>query len=105
MCTWLTAVTIASKVFTAEGKFLRMFGRAGEGRGELNSARGVAIDSSGRVYVSEFKNHSVSVFTSEGQFVTSFGSEGEGQGQFNYPRGLAVDSSGVVYVCDRYNSC
>ena len=61
---------------------------------------GVAVDSSGRVYVSEYCNHRVSVFTSEGQFVTSFGSKGKGLGQFNHTsEGLAVDSSGVVYVC------
>lgn len=64
----------------------------------------MAIDSSGRVYVSENGNHRVSVFTSYGQFVTSFGSEGEGPGQFKCPRGLAVDSSGVLYVCDGHNN-
>ena len=64
---------------------------------------GIAIDSSDRVYVSEYLHHRVSVFTSEGQFVTLFGSEGEGPGQFKNPHGLAVDSSGVVYVCDNGN--
>ena len=34
------------QVFTAEGKFLSMFGRHGEGRGELNWPIGVAIDTS-----------------------------------------------------------
>ncbi len=34
----------------------------------------VAVDSSDRVYVSEWGTHSLSVFTSEGQFLTSFGS-------------------------------
>ena len=37
------------QVFTAEGMFLRMFGRHGKGRGELQDSRGVAVDSSGRV--------------------------------------------------------
>ena len=50
---WLTVITIYIQVFTAEGKFLRMFGRCGEGRGELKGPIGVAIDSSGRVYISE----------------------------------------------------
>ena len=72
--------------------------------GELSLPYGLAIDSSDRVYVSEYDNHRVSVFTSEGQFVTSFGSRGEGPGQFACPRGLAVDSTGVVYVCDYNNS-
>ena len=92
------------QVFTAEGKFLRMW--RGQGRGELDSPCYVAVDTSGMVYVSEVGNHRVSVFTSEGQFVTSFGRWGEGPGEFKYPRprGLAVDNSGVVYVCDRDNN-
>ena len=81
-----------------------MFGRCGEGMGELRSPSGVDIDSSGMVYVSEADNDRVSVFTSEGGFVMSFGSRGEQPGQFKYPCGLCVDNSGVVYVCDNDNS-
>ena len=94
------------QVFTAEGKFLKMFGRRGDGRGELRAPEGVAIDSSDcdMVYVSEWGNNRVSVFTSEGVFVSPFGSPGERPAQFNYPGGVAVDNSGVVYVCDRNNN-
>ena len=92
------------QVFTAEGRFLRMFGRVGEGGGELGEPSAIAVDGSGLVYVGEHGSHGcVSVFTSEGGFVTSFGRRGSGPGQFNDPRGLAVDSSGVVYVCDSKN--
>ena len=82
-----------------------MFGRRGQGKGELASPHYVAVDTSGMVYVSDVKNHRVSVFTTEGQFVTSFGREGTGPGEFNRPQGLAVDNSGVVYVCDCRNRC
>ena len=92
------------QVFTAEGKFLRMFGRRGQDRAELAKPRYIAVDTSGMVYVSEDDNDRVSVFTSEGQFVTSFGRKGEGSGEFKSPRGLAVDNSGVVYVCDLHNN-
>jgi tripartite motif-containing protein 2/3/tripartite motif-containing protein 71 len=81
-----------------------MFGRRGEGRGELVRPIGVAIDTSEMVYVSGVGNHRVSVFTSEGQFVMTFGRRGEGPGEFLSPRGLAVDTSGVVYVCDKDNN-
>ena len=87
------------QVFTAKGKFLRMFGRHGEGRGELQGPIGVAIDSSGMVYVSEEGNHRASVFTSDGGFVMSFGSRGEKPGRFRCSSGLCVDNGGVVYVC------
>ncbi len=89
------------QVFTAEGKFLRMFGRHGHGRGELNWPFSITIDTSDRIYVGDL-NHRISVFTSEGHFITSFGgNKGEGPGEFKCPRGLA---SGVVFVCDSYNN-
>ena len=64
------------QVFTAEGKLLHMFGRHGQGRGELDWPVGVAIDVNGMVYVSKNNNHRVSIFTSEGDFVMSFGGKG-----------------------------
>ena len=79
---WLTLDNHRIQVFTAKGEFLRMFGRRGQGRGELNWPCGLALDTSNRVYVSEGENHRVSVFTSEGQFVMSFGRKGQGPGEF-----------------------
>ena len=72
------------QVFTAGGKFLRMFGRKGAGRGP----EGIAVDASDLVYVTEYCNHRVSVFTSEGRFVTSFGRKGSGPGEFGHPRDI-----------------
>ena len=93
------------QVFTAEGKFLRMFGGRGRGRGELCDPRGVTVDTNDLVYVSnEGTDHCVLVFTSEGQFVTSFGKKGAGKGEFFCPTGVAVDIKGVVYVCDSENN-
>ena len=81
------------QVFTAEGKFLRMFGKRGCEWGELNRPDGVAIDTDDIVYVTEGGNCRVSVFTSEGDFVTSFGEA------LQSPCGVAVDDSGVVFLC------
>ena len=78
-----------------------MFGRCGEGKGDLKWPFGVGIDSSDKVYVTESGNRCVSVFTTEGQFVTSFGTWSKGlQMAKAHPLGLAVDNTGVVYVCD-----
>ncbi len=90
------------QVFTAEGKFLRMFGRVGGGRGELADPISITIYTSDRVYVGDF-NHHISVFTSNGHFITSFGQKGKRPGEFDSSFGLAVDASGVVYVCDTEN--
>ncbi len=64
---------------------------------------GIALESSGNVYVAETWNCRIQKFTSSGQFVTRWGSEGSGDGQFNYPEGIAIDSSGNVYVADTNN--
>ena len=92
------------QVFTASGKFLRMFGRYGRGRGEVNGPAGVTVDTNNIVYVSEYVSDHVSVFTCEGQFVTSFGRKGESPGEFKGPCGPAVDNCGVVYVSDFDNN-
>ena len=88
-------------VFTAEGWFLRKFGRKGSGEGELEWPSSVSIDSNDIVYVAERDNSRVSMFTSQGKFIRSF--ETIGKEEFCLPCGIAVDTSGLLYVCDTYN--
>ncbi len=77
---------------------------SGTGNGQFNSAGGVAVDSSGNVYVADTNNNRIQKFTSSGAYMTQWGSSGSGDGQFSNPNGVAVDSSGNVYVADTYNN-
>ena len=70
----------------------------------FNDPRGIAIDSSGYVYVADKDNHRIQKFTSNGQFVTKWGSLGSNPGEFSYPKGIAVGSDGKVYVSDTGNN-
>ena len=80
-------------------------GRAGSGAGQFFSPEGIAVDSAGNVYVSEFANNRVQKFTSDGAMTgVSWGSVGTADGQFQRPTALAVDAAGSVYVADRDNS-
>src|SRR5208282_4272787 len=65
---------------------------------------GVAVDSSGNVYVIDSGYSRVEKFTSDGKYLTQWGSYGYGPGQFYKPYGVAVDSSGNVYITETGNS-
>ncbi|MFC5471830.1 S-layer homology domain-containing protein [Cohnella suwonensis] len=83
-------------------------GGDGSGLGEFYYPSGVAVDSSGNVYVADSENNRIQKLTvSTGiwsEWVKSGGGYGSGLSEFNYPMGVAVDSSGNVYVADTYNS-
>lgn len=90
-----------------------VFGSAdGTGSAALFSGpQGVAVDSSGNVYVADTGNSTIRVISPSGTSSTLAGlagnpgnADGSGTGvQFNLPQGVAVDSSGNVYVADTGN--
>lgn len=81
-------------------------GSSGAGDGQFHSPRGIAISSSGNVYVTEAGNDRVQEFDSSTSrnFVTKWGSPGSGTGQFDNPFAVATDSADNVYVADTGNS-
>jgi serine/threonine-protein kinase len=77
---------------------------------QFSSPSGVAVDSSGTIYVADSNNHRIRKVTSGGAVTTLAGSgtpsfaDGLGtNAMFSYPFGVAVDSSGNVYVADSGN--
>ncbi len=78
----------------------------------LNFPRGIAVDSTGNVYVADQNNHTILkiapggiVTTLAGQAGLSGNSNGTGSAaRFNRPQGVAVDSTGTVYVADTGNN-
>jgi DNA-binding beta-propeller fold protein YncE len=84
-------------------EYVSQWGIYGIGDGQFDYPVGIALDSSGYVYVSDQYNARIQKFTSAGTFVTKWGSNGSGDGQFSYPTGIAVDSSNNVYVADSSN--
>ena len=72
-------------------------------RVSLNHPRGICIDSTDTVYVTN-GSHLVSAFNTHGKFLKCFGKLGSGSGELYYPAGLAIDSTTAsIFVCDYDN--
>ena len=96
-----------SPVFAEQSyQYVTEWGSQGSGDGQFEDPTGVAVDSSGNVYVADGNNninHRIQKFDSDGNYLTQWGSEGAGNGQFIRPLGVAVDSLDNVYVVDYDN--
>ncbi|HKP46810.1 MAG TPA: PxKF domain-containing protein [Pyrinomonadaceae bacterium] len=92
------------KKFDSSGTFVFAFGASGGGSGQFGMAAGIAVDSSGNIYVADSAANVVRKFSSTGTPTGTIGMTGSGDGQFNSPIGLAMDSSDNLYVADSGNN-
>src|SRR5262249_14844155 len=102
-CGWLAAAIFifSARAATAGYVFDQAIGTQGIGNGQFENPVGVAVDTSGNVWVADAIG--IEEFTSGGTFLQKFGGHGSGNGQFSSPSGVAVDSSGNVWVADYVN--
>ncbi len=91
------------QVFSPEGKWLRTFGKAGHGVGELSYPYDVRVDKTGLEFVCEFENSRIQVFDGKGQSLEIIGGPGAAVGEFSNPYAMALDSHGDLYVADSQN--
>jgi trimeric autotransporter adhesin len=79
----------------------------------LNNPMGIAVDSSGNLYIADRGNNRIRKVTSDGIIQTvagnaSYGWSGDGglatESSLYDPRGVALDAAGNFYIADFYNS-
>jgi sugar lactone lactonase YvrE len=91
-------------------------GYSGDGgaatKAQLNGPYGIALDSSGNLYIADGGNQCIRKVTAGGIIATIAGTTTAGyfgdngpaiNAQLNNPLGVAVDSSGNLYIADSYN--
>jgi DNA-binding beta-propeller fold protein YncE len=89
---------------TTAGVIVTQWGSYGTGNGQFNYPGGIAVDSSGNVYVADRGNNRIQKFTTDGVYLAQIGSHGSGDSQFDDPVDVAVNPSGTsIYVADQGN--
>lgn len=94
------------------------WGYAGDGlpatSAELNSPKGVAVDTAGNIYIADFDNNRIRKVTASTGIISTVAGNGTAgyngddiaatSAMLNFPNGVAVDSAGNIYIADTWNN-
>ncbi|MCK5684168.1 SBBP repeat-containing protein, partial [bacterium] len=85
-------------------QFGGMWCSPGSGTGQLFYPWGIAIDSKGNYYITDYANDRIQKFDTNWNFIKMWGTRGIGSGQFFHPTGIAVDKDDNIYVSEFDNN-
>ena len=83
--------------FDKTGKFIKAWGKSGEGPEDLNCPHALAMDSQGRLFVADRGNNRIQVYDQDGKLLASWK-------QFGRPSGIYIDRNDVLYAADSQSS-
>jgi sugar lactone lactonase YvrE len=78
--------------FDAAGKFVRTWGKLGDGPGEFNQPHAIVADRAGRLYVADRNNARIQVFDGTGKFLAEWRN-------LVTPWGLQMSAEDELWVC------
>lgn len=107
-CEGKMAVDSAGNVYVADGNgrilkysttgtYLAQIGSYGSGNGQLIQPQGVAVTSTGNIWVADAGHNSVQLFSSTGTVMGGYVG-------YNTPTSVAVDANDNVFIADSYHS-
>ena len=70
----------------------------------INNKPFTAVDSAGRVYVTDPEGYRVLIFSPNGDYIGRFGTFGSDVGSLGLPNGIAIDANDFVYIADAGNN-
>jgi DNA-binding beta-propeller fold protein YncE len=83
--------------FDKTGKFIKTWGKKGAGPGDFDAPHGLAMDSTGKLYVADRSNSRIQIFDQDGKFIAEWR-------QFGRPSGVFIDKNDMIYVADSTSS-
>ena len=79
--------------FSKDGKYIKSWGKRGNGPGEFDTPHQLAMDSTGRLFVADRVNNRIQIFDQDGKFLEEWK-------QFGRPSGLYIDRNDNLYSAD-----
>jgi DNA-binding beta-propeller fold protein YncE len=90
------------EIFDADGGFISMFGKNGDGPADLERPKGIAVDGDGHIWVVDDAQDKIKVFNNQGRLLIYMGDHGYYPGQFMGAWGIAIDKLNRVVVSETY---
>jgi len=91
------------EIFDADGNFISLFGKHGDGPGYFARPKGIAVDADGHIWVADEMQDRLQVFNRDGQLLTYIGVDhGELPGQFKALVGVAIDKQNRIFTTEQY---
>jgi sugar lactone lactonase YvrE len=79
--------------FSKDGKFIKSWGKRGDGPGDFHSPHTIAIDSRGRLFVGDRGNNRIEIFDQDGRYLDTWR-------QWARPSGIFIAKDDTMYVAD-----
>jgi hypothetical protein len=89
---------VVQRADTIRGRILATIGENSATPFLLGEISGIAIDDSGRIYITDFQDPRIVVFDSRGRHLATIGRKGQGPGEFTAPTGPTLGPDGALYV-------
>ncbi|MFL2546750.1 MAG: peptidyl-alpha-hydroxyglycine alpha-amidating lyase family protein [Candidatus Rariloculaceae bacterium] len=77
--------------YSPEGEFIMEWGGAGTGPGEFNLPHALAMDTAGRLFVSDRENLRIQIFDQQGRHIDEWA-------QYGRVSGLSIDANDILYA-------
>jgi DNA-binding beta-propeller fold protein YncE len=79
--------------FDGDGRYIKEWGSEGAAPGQFDVPHGLAMDSTGRLFLADRSNNRIQIFDQDGRFIVEWK-------QFGRPSGIYIDKNDVLYVAD-----